>query len=1234
MLAGDQDPLPNVTTGSGVLPTDPFAETSAEAFAANQPPQNRVPGSQVVSAGSRLIFSSVQGNSITVTDPDAANKPITVTLAVDQGTLTIPPSPSRSGLQFAAGDGMAEKAMTITGPIAVINSALQGLSYEPPTQKLFQWTSAVGGNNHWYEYVSSPVTWSSARADAMARGGTLATVTSAGENSFLASLVPSTSSPWLGGSQDTAGLSFSEPGGGWTWVTGEPWDYAAWDAASGEPNDGNGGVHENYLMLRPLQGVGRWFDVQGTSTLPYVVEYVTYPFASATVTAVLTVTTNDLGNVGTGGAKSDADTVAITVSPVSRVVMETDTGKRAINPQSLTGAMQLVKTGAGNLVLDDPASHTGGTAVAAGTVVVRNERGLGAGPLTISSGATAILDMPGGGWGVADLFLDPNGRLELDSATMTIAVGSSSVPGIQSILQTSFSANWSGTNGITSLSAVQVPGGRVGYVENDDGSLTLGFAVAGDINLDGSVDSPDIAGMLASAKFNTAETASWSDGDFNYDGILDVLDISEFLASAQFNAGSYRPQSTDLTPISTADGAFATIAVAGLTAWQNTGSSSYLYCRRPTSFAFTPGQNLYARVTYYDDQGGGTIGLNYDAQDGAYTKPVVHSRTSRVGSGEFADGYFELENVLFGKRENGQTDMRIVGGKPGGVPVSVRRITLSDKPFADPTFQFVVSRPWQTRYTGPAVDYVDATTLDGTVMVGYQGWFRTPNDLDDGGWSHWVKNNTMTAENFAVDMWPDVTAYDPATLARAGSVMTRGGDPAFLFSSTFYSVVQQHFRWMKKHNIDGAFVQRFKPKAGTAPEWVLHNVSRAAAEQGLIWAVEYDVSGMSDATVAPQLQADWQWLTTQFGLLQDPRYAHEGGKPVVAIWGLSVPDRGFTPANANAVVDYFHAQGAYVIGGIPSSWGSLSAEWQAHIARYDGVLVWQSNATAEVATFDRRGQDYYPHVWPGFSWANLKQQPATPPTEYTDRSGGQFYWTKGRSWINAGADRLFIGMFDEFDEGTAIMPMTDDPPDPSANYGRFLDNQGKPADWWMMLTDELKRMMWEQRVNTSTLPTVASLSNRSNIGPEASIDLGATDAAVSLARVSVSDGDTIVETVAGRECRGNLDPATDRYMYFDVSDSFAYRLANGDVTIEVEYFDATAGAVLGLQYDGTGGAFTSLPSHRITTNGSNTWRTVRFEITDASFGGRQSGDADFRLTFGGKKFLVNRVWVRLPESDT
>lgn len=75
------------------------------------------------------------------------------------------------------------------------------------------------------------------------------------------------------------------------------------------------------------------------------------------------------------------------------------------------------------------------------------------------------------------------------------------------------------------------------------------------------------------------------------------------------------------------------------------------------------------------------------------------------------------------------------------------------------------------------------------------------------------------------------------------------------------------------------------------------------------------------------------------------------------------------------------------------------------------------------------GLPYYAHVKPGFSWANLKHLPTGDDSvAFTPREGGDFYWRQLESAANSGVERLFVGMFDEYDEGTAIMPMSDDTP--------------------------------------------------------------------------------------------------------------------------------------------------------------------------------------------------------------
>ncbi|MEY3895937.1 MAG: hypothetical protein RLZZ214_1457, partial [Verrucomicrobiota bacterium] len=267
-----------------------------------------------------------------------------------------------------------------------------------------------------------------------------------------------------------------------------------------------------------------------------------------------------------------------------------------------------------------------------------------------------------------------------------------------------------------------------------------------------------------------------------------------------------------------------------------------------------------------------------------------------------------------------------------------------------------------------------------------------------------------------------------------------------------------HFRWMREHEIDGAFLQRFisgqlHSKNG-APEWVLANVRASANREGRIWAIEYDVSGCPESKLLETMTADWKWLVDEFRLFDDPSYAREAGKPVVFIWGLPFPNRGISSITANAVVEFFKNDpkygGNHVIGGIPSNWRKLDVAWQDHFKKYDSILTWMPKShTADFADFAKMGIIYYPHVKPGFSWANLKHLPTGDDTAgYEARDGGRFYWNQLTAAAQSGADRLFVGMFDEYDEATGIMPMSDDaPPTPARpGVGATFYNGANPAE--------------------------------------------------------------------------------------------------------------------------------------------------------------------------------------------
>ncbi|WP_193747495.1 putative Ig domain-containing protein, partial [Cellvibrio sp. OA-2007] len=96
--------------------------------AVNDAPVNTVPGAQVTSEDTDLIFSAGNGNQIQITDVDAGGSSVQVSISVAHGILSLS---SVAGLTFSTGIGLADRSMVFTGTVANINNALSTLYYTP-----------------------------------------------------------------------------------------------------------------------------------------------------------------------------------------------------------------------------------------------------------------------------------------------------------------------------------------------------------------------------------------------------------------------------------------------------------------------------------------------------------------------------------------------------------------------------------------------------------------------------------------------------------------------------------------------------------------------------------------------------------------------------------------------------------------------------------------------------------------------------------------------------------------------------------------------------------------------------------------------------------------------------------------------------------------------------------------------------------------------------------------------
>ncbi len=385
-------------------------------------------------------------------------------------------------------------------------------------------------------------------------------------------------------------------------------------------------------------------------------------------------------------------------------------------------------------------------------------------------------------------------------------------------------------------------------------------------------------------------------------------------------------------------------------------------------------------------------------------------------------------------------------------------------------------------------EVVDPTTLRGKVMAGYQGWFRCPGDAAGKGWVHWSREGKRIApETLTFEMWPEMSEF-PERFAAPGFTHP-DGTQAELFSSDSAATVLKHFEWMRDYGIDGAWLQHFVVELPGAPAQsryasrrrVLDHVRAAAEQTGRVWALTFDMTGMKPERIHEVLTTEWKKLVDE-GVTREARYLHEGGRPVVEIFGF-YPAM-LSPDVASGLIDFFQAPGPYrawLVGGGDWNWRrNPDPAWQKIYRRFDAYSPWNignlsptadgtQRATTNYWADDQReceqhGMRWLPVVYPGFSWDNLKRAPAGSTT--VPRRGGQFLWEQFRALSKLGVDSVFVAMFDEVDEATAIFKVTSAPP----TQAHFLGYEGLPPDWYLRLVGAGAKLLREKTPIPAELP--------------------------------------------------------------------------------------------------------------------------------------------------------------------
>ena len=187
-------------------------------------------------------------------------------------------------------------------------------------------------------------------------------------------------------------------------------------------------------------------------------------------------------------------------------------------------------------------THSGTTSVGNGTLWLDHAASLGGSRLRLLASGTATLGQAGSLAVTAVEFA--GGMLDISAGRIEIAAGGIDPTMLVAQLTAGRGAgSWTGGTGISSAavaSAVARGDSRaVGWMANDDGSLSVAATAPGDANLDGVVDILDAALVVAADLFNKPSAAVWAQGDFTYDGVVDILDVSAFLSGGLFDQGAF-----------------------------------------------------------------------------------------------------------------------------------------------------------------------------------------------------------------------------------------------------------------------------------------------------------------------------------------------------------------------------------------------------------------------------------------------------------------------------------------------------------------------------------------------------------------------------------------------------------------------------------------------------------------------------------------------------------------------
>jgi hypothetical protein len=389
--------------------------------------------------------------------------------------------------------------------------------------------------------------------------------------------------------------------------------------------------------------------------------------------------------------------------------------------------------------------------------------------------------------------------------------------------------------------------------------------------------------------------------------------------------------------------------------------------------------------------------------------------------------------------------------------------------------------------------------LDFGAYYGYQAWHRGP----EAKWDHWFDNGIPDTEHMSGDNWPDFAEYP---ILYKTQLRYPDGSPVMVYSCNDYETIDVHIRWMKEYGIKGCFLQRqqnniHNPENLEAMDRKALHVRRACEKYGIKFCMMPCNNDKSETGRGQEyidiIINDWKHCVDELKITESPMYIHQNGKPVIGFWGIGNANRQLTPEQATQILDSFQTPSesryqVYVMGGVPNDWLTKPKEGFVPVfERLDMISPWRpifydpynqdwlDRMAGDKAYCDARGIDYNPTVSPGASVAYQHFDPTH--RNKTPRDGGKYLWKQVYEVCKLGNKFMYVAMYDEIDEGTAMYKMAETQNDcPVLNPALVPlneDGYNLPNDWYLQIGTEIQKMLEGSIGLTEVLPLTLTTSN-------------------------------------------------------------------------------------------------------------------------------------------------------------